>query len=188
MKTQFHSILILCLLTICSCQQNKPTTAENTETDLSVQTEDTIAVSPVVIDSTLIRINEIIAEEFSAKNLKYEITEKRDTTTENYSYIVDDHFKNGYTRITLTIETFDSEQSAKQRLTEIQKLYDESVFLGIDTKPDDVIRNKIATTYFRLNNKLYSFSSSANISHIESKIYNRIIKEMQIKEEDTGML
>ena len=187
MKKTFIIFSLFALIAV-GCKQNKPTTAENTETDFSVQTEDTTAVSLVVIDSTLIRINEIIAEEFSAKDLKYEITEKHDTTTENYTYTVDDWYKNGYTRIELTIETFASEQSAKQRLTEIQKMYDESVFLGIDTKPDDVIRNKIATKYFRINDKLYSFYSSANIGHIDSKIYKRIINEKQIKEEDTGVL
>jgi hypothetical protein len=187
MKTHFYLTLLLCLL-LGSCKQNKPTTANNTETDLSVQTQDTIAVSPLVIDSTLLRINEMIAEEFAAKNLKYAITEKHDTTTENYSYIVDDWYKNGYTRIELTIETFNSTLSAKQKLTDIQKMYEESVDIGIDTKPDDIIRNKIMASYFRINNKLYSFYSSANIGHIEYKIYKRIINEKQIKKEDTGVL
>ena len=46
MKIHFYLTLLLCLL-VCSCKQNKPTTAENTETDLSVQTAtDTIPKMP----------------------------------------------------------------------------------------------------------------------------------------------
>jgi len=162
------------------CKQNKPTTNNNSETDLFAQTEDTIALSPIVIDSTLIRINEVIAEEFAVRNFKYEIVEKRDTTIEDYSYIVDDWYKNGYTRISLTIETFNSEQSARQKLTEIQKLHEENI--------NSEFPSKMIARYFRLNNKLYSFSSSENISHIKNKILTRIIEEKQIKEEDTGIL
>lgn len=63
--------------------------------------------------------------------------------TEIYSYIVDDWYKNGYTRITLTIETFDSEQSAKQKLTEIQKMYEKNI--------NSEFPNKMVARYFRLN-------------------------------------
>ena len=165
-------IFSLFALIIGGCKQNKPTTAENMETDLFVQTEDIIAASPVVIDSTLIRINEIIAEEFSAKNLKYEITEKGDTTTKNYSYTFNG---DNYTLFRLTIETFYSVQSAQQQIEEWQKMREEEPI-------------KLSFSYFRINNKLYSFFSTANIYHIESKIRKRIIMEKQIKEKDTGAL
>ena len=167
-------ILSLFAFIVGSCK-NKPTT-NNSETNLSVLIEDTI-IQLSTADSTLIWINQIIGEELAARNLKeYTIIENNDSITENYRYAFNN---DNYTGFRLTIQTFDSEQLAKQDVRKKQKIHEESV------NNEEFV--KIAEKYLRINNKLYSLSSTANIEHIEHKIRVRIIEEMQIKEEDTGI-
>ena len=165
------TVIILALI-VSSCK-NKPTTDNNPETDLSVQMEDTIDNSLPVPDSTLIRINQIIAEELTARKLEYTFDETTDTTTICYNYDV--YVDRKGTGISLTIQTFNSQQSAKQKIRNIQEIKEKE-------KPF-----KVTFRYFRINNKLYSLSSTADVEHIQIKIYSRAIEEMQIKEEDTGI-
>lgn len=170
------TIIILCLFAfiVGSCK-NKPT-INNSETNLSVLIEDTIT-PPSTADSIHIRINQIIGEELAVRNLKeYTIIENNDSIMENYRYAFNN---DNYTGFWLTIQTFDSEQLAKQEVRKKQKIHEESV------NNEEFV--KIAEKYLRINNKLYSLSNTANIEHIEHKIIVRIIEEMQIKEEDTGI-
>lgn len=169
-----QALIILSAVALLTCNQtakNKP------QSDGQLVAEQTIVTTPTVplVDTVLVKIQQIVDEELKARNLHFKAKEKQvenDTTT-IYSYVFE---KDNYTTFSFFVNVFGSERLAQQEIANLNAAWEE-------------VKNEsfITFIYLRINNKIYQFRSTANIEHIESKIIRRIMKEWNIKEEDTAM-
>jgi hypothetical protein len=139
------------------------------------------AVLPAPVDTILDMINRITKEEMAARNLKFDVLKRDDAAISDSSVVYDYVFPNdSYTKFILNIHTYDSESAAESEMVDLKRIKRRMI------KNDELV--KISHYYFRIGNDVYSFFCTANIDHIRHKIYNRIIKKMNIKEEDIEQL
>jgi hypothetical protein len=169
---RFTIPMLFCLLVAFSCKQNKP------QPDIQpAAAQQPIVAAPAVplVDTVLVKIQQIVDEELKARNLHFQAKEKqaKNDTTSTYSYAFE---KDNYTTFLFIVTVFDSERLAQQEIADLNAAWEE-------VKSESFVM----WTFLRINNKVYQFHSTANIEHIEGKIIRRIKKEWNIKEEDTAV-
>lgn len=180
MKTSKLFFFLLCVTMVFACR-NQSTSDVVIEVKPPQNTEAIDREDIVDADTVFDKVNRIIKEEMAKKKLQFNIVKQEGAATSDSLIVHEYVFPTGsYSEFLVNTRVYYSDSSAKEEMIDLKRAKKRMI------KSGELV--KIAFYYFRIDNKIYSFFSSADIDHIRQTIYDRIIKEMNMKEEDIEQL